>query len=54
MPERSSVLLLGAGGAVANGFTREAFGAVVVFEALDFFCFYGLGGGAGASSVSAS
>ena len=54
MRERSLEVLLGAGGAVANGFTREAFGAAVGFEALAFFCFCGLGGGAGVSSVSAS
>ena len=53
MRERSSELILGAGGAVANGFTREAFGAAEGFEALVFFCFYGLGG-AGTSSESAS
>ena len=53
MRERSSEVLLGAGGAVANGFTREAFGAADDFEALAFFCFYGLGVGAVASSVSA-
>ena len=54
MRERSSEVLLGAGGAVANGFTREALGATDDFEALAFFCFYGFGVGAGASSVSAS
>ena len=52
MRERSSDYTLGAGGAVARGFAREAFGAVVGFEALGFFCFCGFGG-AGASSESA-
>ena len=54
MRERSLEVLLGAGGAVANGFTLEAFGAANDFEALVFFCFLGFGGGGGASLVSAS
>ena len=53
MRERSSDCTLGAAGAVARGFAREAFGAVEGFEALGFFRFLGFGG-AGASSESAS
>ena len=54
MRERSSDCTLSSGGAVARGFTREAFGGAADDEALVFFGFYGLGGGAGASSESAS
>ena len=54
MRERSSDCTLSSGGAVTSGFTREAFGGAADVEALIFFGFYGLGGGAGASSESAS
>ena len=53
MRERSSDCTLGAGGAVAKGFTHEAFGGEECFGALGFFCFFGFRG-VGASSESAS
>ena len=54
MRDRSSDYTQSSGGAVASGFAHEAFGGAPDVEALVFFGFCGLGGGAGASSVSAS
>ena len=51
--DKSSDYTLGSGGAVAKGFTREAFGIAEGFEAFVFFFFFCGFGGAGASSESA-